>query len=124
MYDLSSQPNNPFLLHGARVYGKRAVAVGSTCVCAACKKGYGKPATKNGRRPVTKRSRTSGPHRVYMGFSSRITSDAAKYPVHDLGETTSPVGLLYRQGMDPTKYVRARHGLEEQADNATARELW
>ena len=63
VYDLSSQPNDPFLLHGARVYGKRAVAVGSTCVCAACKKGYGKPATKNGRRPVTKRSRTSGPGR-------------------------------------------------------------
>ena len=107
VFDLSSQPNDPLLLHGAQVYGKRAEAVGSTCVCEACSKGHGKPATENGRRrPVAKRSRTQD--RVYMGFSSRISSDEAKYPVHDLGETTSPVGLLYCQGEDPRKYVRAR----------------
>lgn len=92
-----AQMDHPLLQHAAVVYGRRALAPGSTCVCEPCMKGAGAAA---------KRARTAVRPGPYMGMCSSISADAARFPVCDMGALLSPVNLLRAPGRDAVKYVR------------------
>ncbi len=100
MHVLAHDPRHPLLVPGARVAGQRAAALGSVCVCEPCMKSFKRGA---GASCVPR-----PPRGLYMGLSSRISSDKDKQPVRDLGEVISPVDLLSRSDEDPTKYIRIR----------------